>query len=86
MCYVWTLPVMSNENNNAKGPAPPLAPPPPPPPDLGDSMDSQPDFSFNLELSRNQQEHYGTQFTAPAVTIVGKYDNHNMRVLVTFFV
>ncbi|XP_026736516.1 F-BAR and double SH3 domains protein 2 [Trichoplusia ni] len=62
--------LMSNENNNAKGPAPPLAPPPPPPPDLGDSMDSQPDFSFNLELSRNQQEHYGTQFTAPAVTIV----------------
>ncbi|XP_022832541.1 F-BAR and double SH3 domains protein 2 isoform X3 [Spodoptera litura] len=58
------------DNNNTKGAAPPDAPPPPPPPDLGDSMDSQPDFSFNLELSRNQQEHYGTQFAAPSVTIV----------------
>ena len=63
---------MVNDNNNTKGAAPPDAPPPPPPPDLGDSMDSQPDFSFNLELSRNQQEHYGTQFAAPSVTIVGK--------------
>ncbi|KAJ8736850.1 hypothetical protein PYW07_000121 [Mythimna separata] len=61
---------IENDNNNTKGAAPPDAPPPPPPPDLGDSMDSQPDFSFNLELSRNQQEHYGTQFAAPSVTIV----------------
>lgn len=73
--YLRTLPVILNDNNNTKGAAPPAAPPPPPPADLGDSMDSQPDFSFNLELSRNQHEQYGTQFdgSAPAVTIVGKY-------------
>ncbi|XP_072930788.1 protein nervous wreck isoform X5 [Epargyreus clarus] len=65
------------DNNNTKSAAPPAAPPPPPPADLGDSMDSQPDFSFNLELSRNQHEQYDTQFVeqpsvvAPTVTIVG---------------
>ncbi|XP_072930786.1 protein nervous wreck isoform X3 [Epargyreus clarus] len=64
------------DNNNTKSAAPPAAPPPPPPADLGDSMDSQPDFSFNLELSRNQHEQYDTQFVeqpsvvAPTVTIV----------------
>ncbi|CAH2034989.1 unnamed protein product, partial [Iphiclides podalirius] len=67
------------DNNNSKGGAPPAAPPPPPPADLDDSMDSQPDFSFNLELSRNQHEQYDLQFSepqpsqasvAPAVTIV----------------
>lgn len=63
-----------NENNNTKGGAPPAMPPPPPPPSVahGDSMDSQPDFSFNLELTSNQHEQYGTQFdgATPAVTIV----------------
>ncbi|XP_032526366.2 protein nervous wreck isoform X1 [Danaus plexippus] len=63
------------ENNNTKNAAPPAAPPPPPPADLGDSMDSQPDFSFNLELSRNRVEHYDSQFgeehsVNPPVTIV----------------
>ncbi|XP_028035706.1 F-BAR and double SH3 domains protein 2 isoform X2 [Bombyx mandarina] len=64
---------------NESSAAPPLEPPPPPPADLGDSMDSQPDFSFNLELTRNQQEQYGMQFSEPAgppvpppVTIVGR--------------
>ncbi|XP_059055076.1 protein nervous wreck isoform X2 [Achroia grisella] len=56
-----------NENNNTKSAAPPADPPPPPPADLGDSMDSQPDFSFNLELTRNQHEQYGTQFSAPDI-------------------
>nr|BAK22648.1 nervous wreck L [Bombyx mori] len=51
---------------NESSAAPPLEPPPPPPADLGDSMDSQPDFSFNLELTRNQQEQYGMQFSEPA--------------------
>lgn len=74
--FLRTLPEILNDNNNTKGAAPPDAPPPPPPPALGDSMDSQPDFSFNLELSRNQQEQYGTQFAAPSVTIVGKFDNN----------
>ncbi|XP_049884747.1 protein nervous wreck [Pectinophora gossypiella] len=53
------------ENNNTKSGAPPALPPPPPPPEFaefGESMDSQPDFSFNLELSRNQQDHYDMQF------------------------
>ncbi|CAH2103644.1 unnamed protein product [Euphydryas editha] len=65
-----------NENNNTKSAAPPADPPPPPPADMGDSMDSQPDFSFNLELTNNQHEQYDTQFTAsqpsvtPPVTIV----------------
>ncbi|KAJ0184049.1 hypothetical protein K1T71_000472 [Dendrolimus kikuchii] len=62
-----------SENNNMKGAAPPADPPPPPPADLAGSLDSQPDFSFNLELSRNQQEQYGMQFgeqIPPAVTIV----------------
>ncbi|XP_061713876.1 protein nervous wreck isoform X2 [Cydia pomonella] len=71
------------DNNNGKDAPPPAAPPPPPPADagddidLGDSMDSQPDFSFNLELTKNQVEQYGSQFegqeasdVAPAVTIV----------------
>ncbi|XP_073956214.1 FCH and double SH3 domains nervous wreck [Choristoneura fumiferana] len=68
------------DNNNIKDAPPPADPPPPPPADvadldLGDSMDSQPDFSFNLELTRNQVEQYGSQFegqeaVAPAVTIV----------------
>ncbi|KPJ00593.1 FCH and double SH3 domains protein 2 [Papilio xuthus] len=69
--------VVMTDNNNSKSAAPPVEPPPPPPVDLGDSMDSQPDFSFNLELSRNQQEQYGLQFdeaenahVTPAVTIV----------------
>lgn len=71
-------PVIVTENNNTKSAAPPADPPPPPPADMGDSMDSQPDFSFNLELTRNQHEQYDTQFTAPPsmtppVTIVGKY-------------
>lgn len=71
------------DNNNIKDAPPPADPPPPPPADvadldLGDSMDSQPDFSFNLELTRNQVEQYGSQFegqetVAPAVTIVGKF-------------
>lgn len=71
-----------SDNNNEKSGAPPAAPPPPPPVDLGDSMDSQPDFSFNLELSRNQQDLYDLQFSqsppnkpppiAPQVTIIGK--------------
>ncbi|CAK1588499.1 unnamed protein product [Parnassius mnemosyne] len=71
--------VIMADNNNSKGAAPPPADPPPPPPaDLDDSMDSQPDFSFNLELSHNQHEQYDLQFSeqeqskssAPAVTIV----------------
>ncbi|CAB3226468.1 unnamed protein product [Arctia plantaginis] len=67
--------MLLNDNNNTKGGAPPMVPPPPPPTDLSDSMDSQPDFSFNLELSRNHHEQYGLQFgeVAPAVTIVGKF-------------
>ncbi|XP_023938630.2 protein nervous wreck [Bicyclus anynana] len=65
-----------NENNNTKNAAPPADPPPPPPLDLGDSMDSQPDFVFNLELSRFQHDHYDAQFSPsptsshPQVTIV----------------
>ncbi|XP_069364649.1 protein nervous wreck isoform X2 [Maniola hyperantus] len=65
-----------NENNNTKNAAPPADPPPPPPLDMGDSMDSQPDFSFNLELSRIHHDQYDTQFSAsptsatPPVTIV----------------
>ncbi|XP_068620018.1 protein nervous wreck [Battus philenor] len=71
--------VIMADNNNIKSAAPPVDPPPPPPADLDDSMDSQPDFSFNLELSRNQHVQYDTQFfeqepskapTASAVTIV----------------
>ncbi|XP_046977219.1 protein nervous wreck isoform X2 [Vanessa cardui] len=58
-----------NENNNTKSAAPPADPPPPPPADMGDSMDSQPDFSFNLELSRNQHEQYDTQFVAPEPSV-----------------
>lgn len=78
--YPWTPLVVMTDNNNSKSAAPPAGPPPPPPADLGDSMDSQPDFSFNLELSRNQHEQYDLQFdeadiaqVTPAVTIVGKY-------------
>ncbi|XP_075990744.1 FCH and double SH3 domains nervous wreck isoform X2 [Anticarsia gemmatalis] len=70
---VFASPPASPPGQEDDRPAPPLAPPPPPPADLEDSMDSQPDFSFNLELSRPQQEQYGTQFggaSAPAVTIV----------------
>ncbi|XP_026326395.1 F-BAR and double SH3 domains protein 2 isoform X2 [Hyposmocoma kahamanoa] len=72
--------IVMSDNNNEKSGAPPAAPPPPPPVDLSDSMDSQPDFSFNLELSRNQQDLYDLQFSqseptkpppiAPQVTIV----------------
>lgn len=70
-----------NDNNNTKGGAPPMVPPPPPPTDLSDSMDSQPDFSFNLELSRNHHAQYGSQFDeiAPVVTIVGKCHDKNMQ-------
>ncbi|XP_028156270.1 protein nervous wreck-like, partial [Ostrinia furnacalis] len=74
------------ENNNTKSAAPPAAPPPPPPADA-DADVSGPsqaelaelaEFSFNLELTRNQHEQYGTQFSlvgpptivAPSVTIV----------------
>lgn len=79
--YPRTLLEFMTDNNNTKGGAPPAAPPPPPPADLDDSMDSQPDFDFNLELSRNQHEQYDLQFSepqtsqatvAPPVTIVGK--------------
>ncbi|XP_053624439.1 protein nervous wreck isoform X3 [Plodia interpunctella] len=69
--------ISDNNNDNVKCAAPPADPPPPPPADLGDSMDSQPDFSFNLELTRNQHQQYGLQFnesqgepSMPAVTIV----------------
>nr|XP_013189369.1 unnamed protein product [Amyelois transitella] len=69
--------LIMTDNNNIKSAAPPAEPPPPPPADLGDSMDSQPDFSFNLELTRNQHELYDLQFnesqgetSMPAVTIV----------------
>ncbi|CAH4038563.1 unnamed protein product [Pieris brassicae] len=63
-----------NENNNIKSAAPPADPPPPPPIGMGDSMDSQPDFSFNLELSRNQHHQYDTQFSpqhpiAPSIIV-----------------
>lgn len=72
-----------SENNNRKNAVPAPAQPPPPPPEDVDDLDSQPDFSFNLELSRNQHEQYDTQFAMastsappvvcpPAVTIVGK--------------
>lgn len=84
-----TLPVVMSDNNNEKSGAPPAAPPPPPPVDLGDSMDSQPDFSFNLELSRNQQDLYDLQFSqppptkpppvAPQVTIVGELYEHTLE-------
>ncbi|XP_045509978.1 protein nervous wreck isoform X1 [Colias croceus] len=65
---------VENENNNVKSAAPPADPPPPPPAGMGDSMDSQPDFSFNLELSRNQHDQYDTQFSpqqggAPAIIV-----------------
>ncbi|CAH2208243.1 jg25714, partial [Pararge aegeria aegeria] len=65
-----------NENNNTKNAAPPADPPPPPPLDKGDSMDSQPDFVFNLELSRFHHDHYDAQFSSsppsshPQVVIV----------------
>ncbi|CAK1554606.1 unnamed protein product [Leptosia nina] len=70
----WTLLEVINENNNVKCGAPPADPPPPPPVGMGDSMDSQPDFSFNLELSRNQHDQYDTQFSpqqtvAPAIIV-----------------
>ncbi|XP_022122353.2 protein nervous wreck isoform X2 [Pieris rapae] len=63
-----------NENNNIKSAAPPADPPPPPPIGMGDSMDSQPDFSFNLELSRNHHDQYDTQFSpqqpiAPSIVV-----------------
>lgn len=69
-----------NDNNNIKSGPPPADSPPAPPGGLDDSLDSQPELSFNLELSLYQQEHYGTQFSAepscapppPPVTIVGK--------------
>lgn len=62
-----------NDNNNIKSVAPPANPPPPPPVDLEDDL-SMVD-GFNLELSRNQHEQYGSQFALPtAVTIVGKSD------------
>lgn len=63
------------ENNNCKHVAPPANPPPPPPADLDESMDDQPDFSFNLELSRTHHHHYEAQFDVDplaVVTIVGK--------------
>ncbi|XP_013149577.1 PREDICTED: uncharacterized protein LOC106111917 [Papilio polytes] len=82
------------DNNNSKSAAPPAGPPPPPPADLGDSMDSQPDFSFNLELSRNQHEQYDLQFdeadiaqVTPAVTIVvDEVVGDNFEDEVCFFV
>lgn len=71
-----TLPVPVLDKINMKYAAPPLEPPPPPPVSVAESTDDQPDISFNLELSRNQHEQYGAQFTeeprAPVVTIVGK--------------
>ncbi|VVC94274.1 unnamed protein product, partial [Leptidea sinapis] len=64
LSHPWTLLEIEIDNNNVKNAAPPAAPPPPPPADMGDSMDSQPDFSFNLELSRIQHSQYDTQFSA----------------------
>ncbi|XP_041986298.1 protein nervous wreck isoform X2 [Aricia agestis] len=73
-----------NDNNNKT--APPMDPPPPPP-DMGDSMDSQPDFSFNLELSRNQHELYDAQFsgqeepqfTTPVTIVVDEVVGENIE-------
>ncbi|CAH2985237.1 unnamed protein product [Chilo suppressalis] len=68
--------MIMGENNNTKSAAPPADPPPPPPTEA--EAEPETDFSFNLELTRNQHEQYGTQFSidapmAPAVTIVGEY-------------
>ncbi|KAL0851821.1 hypothetical protein ABMA28_000126 [Loxostege sticticalis] len=67
-----------SENNNTKPAAPPADPPPPPPAAAGSHQEEFAEFNFNLELTRNQHEQYGTQFSqadppstiAPSVTIV----------------
>lgn len=75
--------VPASENNDSKSGAPPSIPPPPPPADIEESLDSQSDSSFNLELSRNHHDQYDTQFAyaqtttpptmgTPAVTIIGQ--------------
>ncbi|XP_048488427.1 protein nervous wreck isoform X4 [Plutella xylostella] len=56
------------ENNNSK---PPEVAPPPPPPDSGSPLNDPDEDSFSLELSRPQQQHYGTQFSHPPVAIFG---------------
>lgn len=72
--YVVAVPdaaVLENENNNSKDP--PTAAPPPPPLDVidADEVLAQMESSFNLALTKNQHDQYGSQFDSE-VTIVGK--------------
>lgn len=81
--YASLFVLVASENNNTKSGAPPSIPPPPPPADMEESLDSQSDSSFNMELSRNHHDQYDMQFAyahstspptmgAPAVTIIGE--------------
>lgn len=86
MCYPDAAVVVS-ENNNTKTAAPPADPPPPPPAAAGSHQEEFAEFNFNLELTRNQHEQYGTQFSqadppstiAPSVTIVGKWWRRHVK-------
>lgn len=64
-------------------PAMPAMPPPPPPPgaeEVGREFDPMED-GFNLELSRTQQQHYGSQFQPkiPQVAITGEIQTYSCR-------
>lgn len=71
-------------------PAMPAMPPPPPPPGAEEALrelqamedDDLDANGFNLELSRTQQQHYGSQFQSktPQVSITGELQTRYTRL------